>query len=545
MHCGYWLAFLILSLLLVSPLTIDTVPPLLDYPIHLARSFIAAEYGNDSVFREMFNVSWRPIPNLGGDIVLFFLIKIVEVELAGRILLGFCLVSTVFGVVLLYRVNFGEWSYWPFLAFLPAYHGAFTAGFLNYSIGIACLPFALAASIWARRLGGKKVLAVDGIMALVLLFCHVITVGIFGIFLFARESVYLWSKTSLAQRRQAILGSSVRLAVPFVFPALVYLQYSLSEVVSREDRLILGEWGATEKLRGILMPVLSGVYIIDLFVLLIFTTLIFSCIYKKALFMKNDLVLGVVLIVALFFALPGQLLDAAFIADRLPIAALLVGIGSVQLLHIRKRWRYIVSCLVVLAIAGRAGSLTSDWYESDQYYNRLAQSVEHVERGSSVLIVSPLTDIGGKTLASWHELRLGRPNWHFALLNIPTLHSLSALLLTRRAAFTQLHFVWSDKQILSLSPSFERLDYGDGGASTWSPDAIFLASDPKDLKVADIADPFDYMLIVYADLLEPSLLEFLRNSSPVYEDRDIILMRNRTSKSWLRKQRMFRREGKS
>jgi len=519
-------------MILLSPLLIDTVPPLLDYPIHLARSYIATEHGNNPILSEIYSVTWRPLPNLAGDIALFILTKFIAIELAGRVVLAFCLVCTFLGTLILFRVNFGVWSYWPFLAALLVYHGALTAGFLNYSIGVALLPFALAASISARRVSPHLALIVNSISAIILLFCHVIVVGLFGIFLFAKEVTYIAKNSQRYSPKTNIPWSVLFLLVPFIVPSIFYIRYSLYEVVARPDYLLFGPWLLSEKVRGVLMPFHSGDLFIDILCFIVFFSIIFIFIIKQKIYIDYSLISGSIIVYILFLLLPGHLLDAAFISERLSIVALLIGLTGMRPRPTKKRWACLLACLVVAIASVRTSHLTSDWTESDAYYDRLAQSISSIEPGSSVMIVSPLKGADKKSAVSWFKTRYDNPRWHFTLLNIPTLHAFSAILLARRSTFTQIHFVWADKQILSLSESFKHLDYGDGGNSAWDPNEIFTAVSNTRLGMTNAASPFDYILIVYAQLLEPELRTKIHLASPIYADPDILLLRNDWATSW-------------
>lgn len=528
----YAAVFAILLALLLSPLLIETVPPLLDYPIHLARSHIVAEHADNPTLQEIYDISWRPIPNLAGDILMFFLEEFVETEVAGRIMLGACLALTVAGTILLYRVLHQEWSYWPFMAFLFAYHGAITAGFVNYSIGIALLPFALSASISCSTWRHGLSLAIDCLMALMLLFCHVLAVGIFAVYLTSYYFLFPLINRSFRSRLD-IVTAIFRSVTPFIIPAALYMAYSLSEVVVRDEPNVVGSWDLLSKMRGIAMPVIGGNLTIDiLFALFVGLVLIYCVMSRHFIDIRKDIAIGSSLIVLIFLILPGEILDAAFIADRLTIAAALVGLAVIKIDRMERRLFIALACGLIVLVAARAISLSADWQESDRYYRRLALSTEKIDPGSSVLIVSPLTHHGGKGVAFWIRHRLQNPNWQYALINLPSLHGLPALLLAQRSTFSQLHFVWSDKQILSLSQPFQHLDYGDGGVSTWAPDSVFSQS-REEVRIAERFADFDYVLVLYSQLIDDDMIERIREMPVVYSDEGIMLIENRWSKSWL------------
>ena len=528
----YAALFAIFLILLLGPLLIATVPPLLDYPIHLARAHIVADYVTNPILQDIYDVSWRPIPNLAGDILMALLTIFAETEVAGRLMLGICLTLTVTGTILLYRVVHHEWSYWPFIAFLFCYHGALTAGFLNYSIGVSLLPFALAVSIWCSTLHLRASLAIDCFMALILLFCHVLVVGILAVYLTSYYLIFPIVAGTL-RSKISVAVAVCRSTVPFILPAAIYMKYSLTEVIDREDPNLVGDWNLLSKIRGVAMPIMGGDILLDAFALVFVGLVFLLCIMSwKSIEVRKEFAIGSSLVFFIFVILPGEILDAAFIADRLPVAAALVGLAAIKINRIERRLLRIFAFGLIVLVAARASSLSADWQESDQYYRRLALSTEMIEPGSSVLIVSPLTHLGDKGATYWIKHRLQRPSWEYALVNIPSLHALPALLLAQRSTFSQLHFVWSDKQILSLKPAFAHLDYGDGGVSTWAPVDVFSMSQ-GDLRVSERFDDFDYILIVYSQLIEDHLIEKMLELPIVYSDDDITLIENLWSKSWL------------
>src|SRR5579862_9421710 len=70
-----------LVLVLASiPLFSTVLPPLLDYPNHLARFWLLAT-GGDIYYA----VQWAPLPNLAGDIVVPLLARAMPLALAGRL----------------------------------------------------------------------------------------------------------------------------------------------------------------------------------------------------------------------------------------------------------------------------------------------------------------------------------------------------------------------------------------------------------------------------------------------------------------------------
>ena len=97
-----------LSVILLAPLLITDVPPVLDYPNHLARLVLLAAGTNDKVLGPIFTPDWTIIPNLAGDVIGLTLLHLLPVHAAGRCLLGGILLLNLAGVLALHRAYFGQ-----------------------------------------------------------------------------------------------------------------------------------------------------------------------------------------------------------------------------------------------------------------------------------------------------------------------------------------------------------------------------------------------------------------------------------------------------
>ena len=82
------------------------VPPLLDYPNHLARAVVLAADGNDPVLARMYAARWGIIPNLATDLLLPPLLQVLPVHVAGRIVVALVMLLPVIGIVAYSRAIF-------------------------------------------------------------------------------------------------------------------------------------------------------------------------------------------------------------------------------------------------------------------------------------------------------------------------------------------------------------------------------------------------------------------------------------------------------
>src|SRR5580698_5730741 len=79
------IGFAILLLLSGLPLLLTALPPLLDYPNHLARMHLLPSLPVASDLARYIAVRWAPLPNLGMDAVVPFLAMVMPLEWAGKL----------------------------------------------------------------------------------------------------------------------------------------------------------------------------------------------------------------------------------------------------------------------------------------------------------------------------------------------------------------------------------------------------------------------------------------------------------------------------
>ena len=124
-----WPAALIAALLL--PFLLVDVPPVLDYPNHLARWFVLA-HPSDPILSRFYAPNWHITPNLGFDAIAMLLLKLLPVHIGGRLVLAASLLAPVLGALVYSRAAFGTWSAWALAVTLTGFNGIFFLGFVNF-----------------------------------------------------------------------------------------------------------------------------------------------------------------------------------------------------------------------------------------------------------------------------------------------------------------------------------------------------------------------------------------------------------------------------
>jgi len=169
------LFFLLLGVLLVAPIWMGRYPPLLDYPNHLARSYILAHLKDPgSHFRQFYQADWGWYPYLASDVILVGLNRVMPATLAGRILLSFGVLALPLAVwFFLRQANPGQ-DHMALWGLVIAHNIFFLYGFLNFYLSLSLCFLVL--GLWLRCLARPGLLRWCGTFAgvMALYFTHLI-----------------------------------------------------------------------------------------------------------------------------------------------------------------------------------------------------------------------------------------------------------------------------------------------------------------------------------------------------------------------------------
>ena len=211
-----WMVVAGLCIVLLAPLLIVDVPPLLDYPNHLARVFVLASLPHDPVLARFYAAHWSIIPNLALDLVAPPLLLVLPVHVVGRLLIALAVLLPVLGTIAYGRALGGRW--WSLGVGLIAYNGCLLSGFLNFQIALG-LALLLAAA-WLRwresRPVGMVALAAAG--GVVLFACHLMGLAFFGVLISGAELDRVWAERAAggAVRLGAVQPHAIRLGASWL-----------------------------------------------------------------------------------------------------------------------------------------------------------------------------------------------------------------------------------------------------------------------------------------------------------------------------------------
>lgn len=373
--------FAVLTVAALIPIATHALPPLMDYPNHLARAYVINAIGSDPDLARYYRIDWEIIPNLMIDLVVPVLNRIFDIYVAGQIFSALAFVAIVSGTLVLHRALFGRWSPLPLVAVPLLYNGVMLVGVMNYVFGMGLALWGLAVWIVLRERKWPWRFAASTVFVLLLFVCHLFAAGIYGLGLLAYESNRLWIRR--AEPLWPRLADFVATGIPFLLIAGLLVSGSTWDTPG--SPAFWEFWGKLDGLKSVIQVYYSSVGYALLAV--VAATAAVALYYRALRFHPVGwAVLGIGIVV--FLAMPRALFAAHMADARLPIALafMLAACFDVELRSRAARGAAVT--VLVLLVAVRVGEVQAVWNQVEPRTLEFYRTVQSLERGSRVLVVS-------------------------------------------------------------------------------------------------------------------------------------------------------------
>jgi hypothetical protein len=463
----------LLSAALLGPLLIADVPPVLDYPNHLARFALLAAGPDDPVLGPMFTPHWAIIPNLAIDVIGPPLLRLMPVHVAGRCLLGGLLLLNLAGVLALHRALFRRQSFWPLTSGLVAYNSGFLLGFLNWQIGSGLAM--LFAAMWLTWRERRPVATVVGAAtaSVLLFFCHLMGLAFFLVLIGSAEAHTMW-------RDRAVLARSASLLPVLAGPLL------LSFLTALRDAPAATHWmNPHDKLVQVASPFINYIFTLDMFSAVLVYGAVALAVAAGWFALAPRAILATAVLAILYAALPFDLMSASFFDTRVAIMLGFLSFAAVDPVRLPRQTRGVVAIGLAALFAVRMAVVGEVWSEHRRDLAELRAVIAAVPPRALVFMTNvPQEEAPAYWDAGPRSRRLSntlRADYH-----------LPALLLIERGAFWPVLFANPAQQPIRLRPKYARL----ARQAHEIPSHAALVADPESGSAA-LCD-FDFVLMLEA-----------------------------------------------
>jgi hypothetical protein len=474
---GLQIGVLCLALLMVAsiPILTQPLPPLEDYINHLARMHVIASINSDPALARFYEIQWQIVPNLMMDVIVPPLERVMNIYTAGQTFMVATFALILSGTLALNRALFGRWSLLPLIAAPLLYNYVFLVGVMNYLFGVGLVLWGAAAWVYLRDRAWPLRLAISTAFVVVLFFCHLFSLGVYGLALLAIEIPRL-----VTNRKQPLgmrLLDFVATGLPFV-PVLPLLLTSPTWQLSGENY-----WEPLGKLTGLM-------YIIEVYSDAVAFALIAALAVAAIWAVRHRLLrfhhVGVMLLIVgglIYFMLP-RVMFATYMADqRLPIALafLVTACLNVDLSYRLARRGFLALVLILLVV--RVIEVDANWAALSPTNLEFRDSVKRIKRGSTVLV-------------AYADRSAGDDVRDLGLVHAP------CLAMIERSALVTTAFTVEGKQVMQVRPAFRnQVDTQDGTPPTI--EQVIVAAD-KHIDDSSVywhgwENRFDYLYVLFTD----------------------------------------------
>lgn len=480
----------------IIPLLKPEIPPLVDLPGHLGRYRVQLDMHQAPWLAEWYNFSWQLIGNLGIDILIIPLAKLVGLEMAVKLIVMTIPALTVTGFLWIAREVHGRIPATALFALPIAYSYPFHFGFVNFALSMA-LAFNLFA-LWLRlgRLGRFRLRAILFVpLSCALWVCHTFGWGVLGVLAFSAEMVrqhdagHRWFNAWV----RAGLG-----CVPLALPMVLMVIWRSGHHVGGET----SDWfNWRAKAMWFTMVLKDRWQLFDIASAAILYLILFRGFRDPTIQYSRNLGLSALFLLAVFILLPRIVFGSAYADMRL--APFVIGIAVIAL---RPRPGVPIRHAAAVALLGlafflvRIGATTVSFWQYDQAYERELKALDHLPIGAKVV-----SFVGSACRPPWFMTRL---------------EHLPAIGLVRRLAYTNDQWSMAGAQLLTTRYAPARNFAHDASqivtakycrGEWWRSISLSLARFPR--------NAFDYVWLIQPPAYDPKynvgLVEVWRDGSSV------------------------------
>ena len=186
----WFLALVVLATMV--PLVYPPVPPLVDLLGHMGRYRVELDLHHSPWLQQYYDYHWAAIGNLGVDLLVIPLGKLLGLEAAVKLIVILIPPLTAIGMLWVSREVHGRVSPTAFFALPFIYGFPFLFGFVNYALSVA-LAF-LAFGLWLRLGRLERTTLRSWVfvpISLAIFFCHTYGWGLLGLMCFSADAVRL------------------------------------------------------------------------------------------------------------------------------------------------------------------------------------------------------------------------------------------------------------------------------------------------------------------------------------------------------------------
>lgn len=495
-----WIATTLPYVVLLAPFLFSHIPPLVDYPNHLARFWLIGG-GHSGPLAQFYGLDWsRAATNVGVDWIVSLLAGVAPPMSVAHLAVIVAVLLTPAGAAALNGALFRRPSTWWALLPLAGWSGTMLLGFLNFQLGLGmALAFAAVdAVVQPRRPAAAIALRIG--FAAVLIWVHLLDMFFYAALLaavaFGAERLE-WREALTGQgsdRRSlaARFGRAAAAAAWCLAPLAAFLLFAHAlPAVSNVGGLHFGAFAA--KLRALASPLIGYDVMLDLPLAIAAGALVTALARRGRLQAHAGLCFAAGAFLALAVLAPDEVGDSSWLDARFALMGLLCLLSGLSLAPwtgARERRAVALAALVLISV--RTLDIACSWARMQPSLAATEQVIAELPEGARILPMQHRPTIRDRLRApvGRYLFSVGDATFtHYSLLAVPQRH-----------AYVPTLFALRGKQPLEIRPRWAACSAPDGGRLV-SVNSLGQRPGPKDPAYMDRwRSCFDYIVVLNADL---------------------------------------------
>lgn len=458
---GVWAGFAALLAIAAVPVFSTVLPPLVDYPNHLARMHLLAEGGS-----AFYAADWAAIPNLAEDLLVPPLSHLLPLPLAAKLFLVAIFGLLAGGALSLNRFAAGGSRLWPLIALLLLYSRVFLWGFLNYLFGIGLAL--VGAALWLKLEAAppRRRIAASLLVALAVYLSHIEAFVFYALVISGLEAAPAFAE--LRGRQWRALAARVATAAPqFLIPAALFF-FGWRHAAAGEAHFAI--WRKPDLLFSVFDNYSRP---FDILCFALFLGLFLALAATGRLGIAPRFRWPLAFVFAGYLLAPSQLYGGSGVDHRLPVALFLLLVAASAPRFPSLRLGYIAALAALALFFLRLGVVEQVWLEADAVYRADLAGIDLLPKGARLALAFPPRAVD--------------------FVPVPELH-LATLAIARRQAFVSTLFAERGQQPVALREPYRALAARTVPQDLWS---VFVESDRKAAqKAAGVLAQYDGVAFV-------------------------------------------------
>jgi hypothetical protein len=371
--------YVVVGAAVAFPLTQAEVPPLVDYPNHLARNWVLAHGADVPELAGNYTVHWRILPYLAMDLVVPVLSRVMPIEQAGRIFIALTMLALIGGTSALHRALYGRVGIWPICSVLFIYNAALFWGFLNCLFATGVYLFAFGGWIGTRYWQPAPRILTFSVVGSLLFLMHLFAFGLYGL------SVVTYELVSRANPRAVSLRS-------LVSDALVCLQFAPGIVLwyaslAHGGTFATGYGDLGSKSYAVISPFIfsNPPVVFDRLTGPVITVLLALAVVSRSLTLAAGMRLPIAAMIVVALLTPNRM--GGWLADiRIPVALPFVIIASTRF-RASPKVGIPMAAAVLVVVGLRVWTVSQVWRDYDRWFNEFRAASAVITPGARLLVV--------------------------------------------------------------------------------------------------------------------------------------------------------------